>query len=68
MVITSRSRLVLTLNQGYDEDGMVMLVTRSFQNVRTDAADESLKAAGEALASLQQHGLSNVQRFNTYEL
>ncbi|WP_147803546.1 DUF1659 domain-containing protein [Alkalicoccus halolimnae] len=68
MNFLTQSRLVLTFNAGYDEDGNTMFQSRSFRNIQPQAADADLYKAAAAIASLQSHLLYSVERNNVYEL
>ncbi|TVP83264.1 MAG: DUF1659 domain-containing protein [Alkalicoccus sp.] len=68
MNFLTQSRLVLTFNAGYDDDGKTMFQTRSFRNIKSQSEDNDLYKAGEAIASLQSHILYSVERNNVYEL
>lgn len=64
----TQTRLVLTFNQGYDEDANILFQTRSFRNVKAASTDQELYQASAAIASLQEHILHSVERNNVYEL
>ncbi|SDN60865.1 DUF1659 domain-containing protein [Alkalicoccus daliensis] len=64
----TQTRLILTFNAGYDEDGNILFQTRNFRNVKSQSEDAALYQAGMAIASLQQHLVYSVERNNVYEL
>lgn len=64
----TQTRLLITFNQGYDEDANILFQTRTFRNVKSGSADAELYQASAAIASLQQHVLHSVERNNVYEL
>lgn len=64
----TQTRLILTFNNGYDEDGNILFQTRSFRNVKSQSVDAALYQAGKAIASLQENILYSVERNNVYEL
>ncbi|WP_161524636.1 DUF1659 domain-containing protein [Alteribacter lacisalsi] len=68
MPTTKNSRLSLIFRTGFDDEGMDVERVRNFQNVKTDAGNEGLAQAAAALASLQVHPLTRIERNNTYDL
>ncbi len=57
------ARLVLRVQDGVDANGKPVVKTRTFRNLKTDAADDAVLAAGRALAGLQTNVLSAVVRY-----
>ncbi|TMW71528.1 DUF1659 domain-containing protein [Alteribacter natronophilus] len=68
MQTTVNSRLSLVFRTGYTDEGKEIERTRNFQNVITDANNEGLAQAAQAIASLQIHPLARIERNNTYDL
>ncbi|UCZ52046.1 DUF1659 domain-containing protein [Bacillus shivajii] len=62
------TRLSITFVTGYDDDGLEMYQTRHFNNIHPASESEDLLQVANALASLQQHQLEKIERFNTYDL
>lgn len=66
MVISSR--LSIIFNAGVDEDGEMILRTKSFNNVKETATDQELLEIVNALAPLQQFEVNEVKRTNVHSL
>jgi hypothetical protein len=62
------SRLRLTFNAGIDTDGNPIVKYKSFNNVKTAALTDQLYNIVTALAPLQQHELSFVERNDSYSI
>ncbi|KYD10653.1 DUF1659 domain-containing protein [Heyndrickxia sporothermodurans] len=61
-ILLKGSSLKLVFDNGVDENGKPMFKTKTFNNIRLEAtADELLKAA-QAIDSLSQKDLFNVER------
>ncbi|RYM06492.1 DUF1659 domain-containing protein [Sporolactobacillus sp. THM7-7] len=59
------STLVLTFDNGVDESGKPVFLTKSFRNIKPGASFDALLAVAEQLASLQKHPLVMVERDDT---
>ncbi|MFV8829785.1 DUF1659 domain-containing protein [Alkalihalobacterium sp. APHAB7] len=64
----SNSRLVIVFESGYNQIGEPILKTKSFNNIKTAATNEQLKAVADALIPLQGWTPYKVDRANTYAL
>ncbi|MFB4162886.1 DUF1659 domain-containing protein [Alteribacillus sp. JSM 102045] len=62
------SRLTLELNGGANDNGDTILKYKSFQNVKTDAADEDLQSVAISLGGLQELPLVSIKRVNEYDI
>lgn len=62
------SRLILTLEDGVDEDGNVVTKTKSFNNVKPEASDEALFNVANRLAQLQTKPLASIDRHDRAQL
>lgn len=62
------SRLVLTLDDGVDNEGNPRTKTKSFNNVKPDASDEALFNVANSLAPLQTRTLISIDRHDQAEL
>lgn len=62
------SRLQLKVVVGYDSDNNPILQTRTYSNIKPDAASDLLYLTGQELASLQEHPLAEVRRVDELEL
>lgn len=62
------SRLVLTLDDGVDNEGNPQTKTKSFNNVKPEASDEALYRVATSLAQLQTLALVSVDRHDRAEL
>ena len=61
--VPDTARLVLRVQDGADANGKPVVKNRTFRNLKTDAADDAVLAAGRALAGLQTNALSAVVRY-----
>ncbi|MQM40373.1 hypothetical protein KBTX_04422 [wastewater metagenome] len=61
----SDSRLSIAFDAGVDGEGNAVVTHKSFNNVKTDANNDALYAIVQALAPLQQHEVSTIERDNT---
>lgn len=66
--IPETSRLVLTLDDGLDNEGNPQTKTKSFNNVKPDATDEPLYNIANSVAQLQSRPLITVERNDYAEL
>jgi hypothetical protein len=62
------SQLRLTFSAGVDNEGNPIVKYKSFNNVKTSATPDQLFAVVDALAPLQQHALSYVERNDSYSI
>lgn len=62
------SRLSVTFDAGVDGDGDPVYTRKSFNNVKPDAENDDLYDIVQALAPLQEHELSTIERDNTFIL
>lgn len=62
------SRLVLTLDDGADDEGNPLTKTKSFNNVKPEASDEALFNVADSLAQLQTRDLVSVDRHDRAQL
>ena len=62
------SRLMLRLETGLDEHGNSIIVNRSYNQLKTEASNEDVKAVADALASLQIHAMVDVVRIDQHQL
>lgn len=62
------SRLVLTLDDGVDDEGNPLTKTKSFNNVKPEASDEALFNVADSLAQLQTRDLVSVDRHDRAQL
>ncbi len=67
-VIPMNSRLQLRLNTGLDEDFNPIYRTRSFSNVKTDAANADLFELAQEIGTLQIHTVDSIRRVDEVEL
>ena len=72
MAVTSvpyNSRLSLIFQTGVDsESGAPILKTKSYTNVKHDAADQDVYDVASAIANLQKHPLFEIQRTDKAKL
>ncbi|OLO39005.1 hypothetical protein BTR23_10720 [Alkalihalophilus pseudofirmus] len=64
----TNSRLVIVFETGINQIGEPILKTKSFNNIKTGATNEQLKAVADALTSLQAWTPHKIERSNTYNL
>lgn len=62
------SRLVLTLDDGVDDEGNPRTKTKSFNNVKPGATDEALFNVADSLAQLQTRDLVSIDRQDRAQL
>jgi hypothetical protein len=62
------SRLRIEFNAGMDLDGNPIVKYKSFNNVKTASTADQLYTIVSALAPLQQHELSNVERNDSFRI
>ncbi|WP_158211530.1 DUF1659 domain-containing protein [Alkalihalobacterium alkalinitrilicum] len=64
----TNSRLVIVFETGINQIGEPILKTKSFNNIKTGASNEQLKAVADALTQLQAWTPQKIERSNTYNL
>ncbi len=67
-VLPVRTNLQIVVQTGTSDEGNPIYRTRTFRNVKTDAADQDVYDVGAALAGLQQHPVNVIQRLNEFDL
>lgn len=66
--VPDASRLVLTLDDGMDDEGNPRTKTKSFNNVKHEASDEALFRVASNLVQLQTRPLISIDRHDRAEL
>jgi hypothetical protein len=64
----SSSVLKLTMKVGVDIKGKDKLVTKTFNNLNVNAADEDIFAVGEAISNIKTYPLTGLSRGDQYSL
>ena len=69
-VITNQadSKLKIVYNAGVDDDNKTIVKSKTFANVKSATQNEDLYNLGIAISDLQSYELSNIVRFEEYEL
>ena len=69
-VITNQadSKLKIVYNAGVDDDNKTIVKSKTFANVKSATLNENLYNLGVAISDLQSYELSNIVRFEEYEL
>ncbi|MDD4569474.1 MAG: DUF1659 domain-containing protein [Tepidanaerobacteraceae bacterium] len=62
------SSLRILVETGVDENDKPIYRTRSYNNVKTDAADEDLMSVANQLADIQMHPVNAIRRVIESEL
>ncbi|BBN98116.1 MULTISPECIES: DUF1659 domain-containing protein [Sporolactobacillus] len=62
------SVFVMNLNGGLDDQGKPVTLSKSFRNIKAEAAPDSLLTIAQKLAPLQQHELISVERNDTTDI
>ncbi|WLR51968.1 DUF1659 domain-containing protein [Bacillus tianshenii] len=62
------SRLTVTYDAGIDGEGNPIEKSKTYSNVKETATAEALVAVSQALDSLTQYNMIQIERQNTYEL
>lgn len=62
------SQLRLIFETGVDGEGNPIYRNKNFNNIKTDASADALYAIATALAPLQEHVLSEIERNDTSSL
>ncbi|WP_332629781.1 DUF1659 domain-containing protein [Halalkalibacter flavus] len=62
------SRLILSLENGQDNEGNPIRRTKSFNNVKPTATDQQLTSVATVLAPLQEWDVVSVDRTNIHSL
>ncbi|HAT57084.1 MAG TPA: hypothetical protein DCS74_05860 [Veillonellaceae bacterium] len=66
--VCSSSKLVIRIQTGEMNGNNPVIKELSFSRIKSDAKDEELYAAGDALAGLQSHPVDGVRRVDTYSM
>lgn len=64
----TNASLRITVDDGFTGSGTAKTKNYTYSNIKTDATDENLHAAGAALASLMEPELVGIFRVDTAEL
>ncbi|MFA9423431.1 MAG: DUF1659 domain-containing protein [Sedimentibacter sp.] len=69
-VVTNQadSKFKLVLNAGVDEDNKDIIINKTFSNVKSAVTNEDLYNLGVALSELQSYALTNIVRYEEYQL
>ncbi len=62
------SKLKIVFNAGVDDDNKTIVKSKTFANVKSAIQNEDLYNLGVAISDLQSYELSNIVRFEEYEL
>lgn len=69
VVTNNPSGLRIKLNLGVDDStGKTIVKSKTYSNIKPDAADQDLFDVGDALASLQKHSLVEIARIDNSTL
>lgn len=66
--IPQNSRVQLKVQTGISASGAPVYVTRSFNNIKASATDDSVFAVGLQLSGLQKHTLTGIEKIETASL
>lgn len=64
----ANSKLKLVYNAGVDDKNKTIVKSKTFANVKPAVDDEDLYNLGVAISELQSYDLSNIVRYEEYEL
>lgn len=69
-VITNQadSKFKIVLNAGVDDNNKTIVKSKTFSNVKSTAANDNLYNLGVAISNLQTYELTNIVRYDEYEL
>ncbi|MDW5299656.1 MAG: DUF1659 domain-containing protein [Sedimentibacter sp.] len=62
------SKFKIVLNAGVDENNKDIIKSKTFSNVKSTVTNDNLFNLGVSLAGLQAHALTNVVRYEEYQL
>ncbi|HOW23480.1 MAG TPA: DUF1659 domain-containing protein [Sedimentibacter sp.] len=62
------SKVKLVLNAGLDENNKTIRKSKTFSNVKAAVENEDLYNVGVAISGLQEYQLTNIVRYDEYEL
>jgi hypothetical protein len=62
------SKVKLVLNAGLDENNKTIKKSKTFSNVKAAVENEDLYNIGVAISGLQEYQLTNIMRYDEYEL
>ena len=66
--VCASSKLVIRVQTGEMSGNSPVIKELSFSRIKSDAKDEDLYAAGDALAGLQSLAVDGVRRVDTYSM
>lgn len=64
----ANSKLKLVYNAGVDDNNKTITKSKTFANMKASAQNESLYNLGVEISNLQAYELSNIMRYDEYEL
>jgi hypothetical protein len=62
------SKVKLVLNAGLDQNNKTITKSKTFSNIKADVENEDLYNIGVAVSGLQEYELTNIVRYDEYEL
>jgi len=62
------SKVKLVLNAGLDDNNKTITKSKTFSNVKAAVENEDLYNLGVAISDLQEYQLTNIVRYDEYEL
>lgn len=62
------SKFKLVLNAGMDENNKEIIKSKTYSNVKATASNESIFEVASALAELQEYTLTNIVKYEEYDL
>lgn len=62
------SKMKIVFNAGVDDNNKTILKSKTFPRVKPATENENLYNLGVAISELQSHELSNIVRYEEYEL
>lgn len=63
-----KSKFKLVLNAGLDENNKEIIKNKTYGNVKAAATNENIFEVATSLAGLQEHDLTNVVKYEEYDL
>lgn len=64
----ANSKFKLVLNAGLDEKNRDIIKNKTFSNVKSASTNDSIFAVATSLAELQEYTLTNVVKYEEYDL